>query len=184
MHAHRPLATTLLVLTGLVLTACDSVEFVHPLTGTTPFDEQKEVEGMWLQEDNAVHVNFLSNECALLGSLEFKDGAYHIEQMSAWFVARGDCRYVNIRGNGDDGSTNYSLARYRLTDSGDLVVWGAHVPSFAEAVEQGTLTGSVERGTLATSVVVENSSSALNSFIDLHTDVFQFTEPLIFRRAK
>ena len=151
-----------LAILAVFAAGCSSVKTEHPVSADPEALDKERLEGMWLVEDEIVHLRFGDDGVGRLAAIDWHGGEFRLRR-GEFIVARaGEGRYVSLR---VEGAEEYDLLAYDFAENGDVVVHSEPTGAFARAVEAGRLRGEVRRDGDDTEVLVASPSDSLLSFL-------------------
>jgi len=187
MRRNRGKLTWLSVLIVLGI-GCSSVTTLQPLPRSSDLAERARFEGVWISDDDLIQVRFDKDGLGHFAGLGWDDEKFKLERGEMIVAAGKDLGFLSVRVEEDDGEWmhRYYLLQYRFTDSGDLVLWNPQPEPFADAVDAGTLEGTVERSDSGVDAVILGQPADLLAFIDDPEDLtlFDYRDPMIFKRIR
>lgn len=142
---------------------CSSVKTEHPVSADAEALDKERLEGVWLVEDEIVHLRFGDDNVGRLAAIDWDGGEFRIRRCEFIVARAGEGRYVSLREEG--GEEPYDLLAYDFAENGDVVVHGEATDAFARAVGEGRLRGEVRRKEEDTEVLVASPSDSLLSFL-------------------
>ncbi len=165
----------MVLLAGLFLAGCSTVSSKEPLGDPTSAEDAKKLEGVWLAADEPLWIRHIKDNELRLGSLSWnKDHSRFELAEAAVFVTKDDDRsYVNVKGLGANEEQDFCFARLAGIDDDSIVMFFPRTDAFAEAVENGTLPGTVTRAQ-TTAVRLSATAAQLGEFVDPEKTSVQF----------
>ena len=152
-----------LAILAVLAAGCSSVQTEHPVSADPEALDKDRLEGVWLVEDEIVHLRFGDDDVGRLAALEWRDGGFRVRRCEFVVAHAGDGRYVSLRC--EEGENHYDLLAYDFAENGDLVVRNEPTDAFAVAVEAGRLRGEVRKEGDNTEVVLASPSDSLAAFL-------------------
>ena len=141
---------------------CSSVKTEHPVSADPEALDKERLEGVWLVEDEIVHLRFGDDGVGRLAAIDWHGGEFRLRRCEFIVARAGEGRYVSLR---EEGEEEYDLLAYDFAENGDVVVHGESTDAFARAVGEGRLRGEVRRKEEDTEVLVASPSDSLLSFL-------------------
>ena len=157
MSAHMRWLAILAVLAA----GCSSVQTEHPVSADPEALDKDRLEGMWLLEDEIVHVRFGADNVGRLAVIDWDGGEFGVRRLEFIVAQAGEGRYLSLREDED----HYDLFAYEFAENGDLVVRVESTDALAAAVADGRLRGEVRKEGDDTEVVVASPTDTLLSFL-------------------
>ena len=151
-----------LAILAVFAAGCSSVKTEHPVSADPEALDKDRLEGVWLVEDEIVHLRFGDDDVGRLAAIDWHGGEFRIRRYEFIVARAGEGRYVSLREKGEE---EYDLLAYDFAENGDVVVYGEATDAFARAVGEGRLRGEVRRKEEDTDVVVASSTDSLLSFL-------------------
>ncbi len=158
MSAHMRWLAVLAVLAA----GCSSVQTEHPVSAHPEALDKPRLEGLWLLEDEVVHVRFGADNVGRLAAIDWDGSEFRVRRLEFIVAHAGEGRYLSLR---DEGEDHYDLFAYEFADNGDLVVRAEPTDAFAAAVEAGRLRGEVRKDGDDTEVALASPSDSLAAFL-------------------
>ncbi len=158
MSAHMRWLAVLAVLAA----GCSSVRTEHPVSADPEALDKDRLEGLWLVEDEVVHVKFGADNVGRLALIDWDGGEFRVRRSEFVVAHAGEGRYLSLR---DEGADHYDLFAYEFADNGDLVIRVEPTDAFVGAVEAGRLRGEVRKDGENTEVVLASPSDSLAAFL-------------------
>ena len=158
MSTHMRWLTILAVFAA----GCSSVKTEHPVSADPEALDKSRLEGVWIVEDEIVHLRFGDDSVGRLAAIDWDGGQFRVTRWEFIVARAGSGRYVSLR---EEGEEEYDLFAYEFADSGDLVVRSEPTDAFARAVEAGRLRGEVRKEGDNTEVVLASPSDSLAAFL-------------------
>ena len=151
-----------LAILAVFAAGCSSVRTEHPVSAHPEALDKSGLEGVWLVEEEILHLRFDDGNVGRLAALEWEDGGFRARRWEFVVAHAGEGRYASLR---EEGEEHYDLLAYDFADNGDLVVHSEPTDAFARAVEAGRLRGEVRKDGENTEVVVASPPDTLLSFL-------------------
>lgn len=151
-----------LAIPALLAAGCSTVQTEHPVSDRPEALDKSRLEGVWLVEEEILHLKFDDGNVGRLAALEWEDGGFRARRWEFVVAHAGEGRYASLR---EEGEEHYDLLAYDFADNGDLVVHSEPTDAFARAVEAGRLRGEVRRDGDDTEVVLASPPDTLVSFL-------------------
>lgn len=154
--------TRWLAILAVLAAGCSSVQTEHPVSAHPEALDKDRLEGLWLLEDEAVHVRFGVDGVGRLAVIDWDGGEFRVRRSEFVVAHAGEGRYLSLR---DEDEDHYDLFAYEFAENGDLVVLSEPTDAFVGAVEVGRLRGEVRKDGDNTEVVLASPSDSLAAFL-------------------
>lgn len=186
MRRYRKTRAMLLTICAALLFAgCSTVATKHPLSKQPkPIDREK-FEGVWLMDDETVHVRFASNGVARIAALEWKDDQFEIARGEMVVTEGKEHNLLCVRFQEDaKWMDRYYFLQYEFTDQGDLVLWLPDGDAFEQAIKRKRLRGTISKQH-GTDITITSPPENLLEFINDPGDVklFKHREPIVLQKV-
>lgn len=141
---------------------CSSVQTEHPVSARPEALDKSRLEGLWLLEDEIVHLRFGADNVGRLAAIDWDGGEFRVRRLEFIVAQAGEGRYLSLR---DEDEDHYDLFACEFAENGDLVVRVESTDAFAAAVADGRLRGEVRKDGDNTDVMVASPTDTLLSFL-------------------
>lgn len=141
---------------------CSSVQTEHPVSAHPEALDKDRLEGLWLLEDEVVHLRFGADNVGRLAAIDWDGREFRVRRFEFIVAMAGEGRYLSLR---DEGADHYDLFAYEFAENGDIVVRSEPTDTFVGAVEAGRLRGEVRKEGDNTEVVLASPSDSLAAFL-------------------
>ena len=154
--------TRWLAILAVFAAGCSSVKTEHPVSADPEALDRNRLEGVWIVEDEIVHLRFGDDNVGRLAAIDWDGGQFRVRRCEFIVARAGEGRYVSLR---EEGEAHYDLLAYEFAENGEIVVYREPTDAFARAIDEGRLRGEVHRKEEDTEVVVSSPSDSLLSFL-------------------
>ena len=152
-----------LAILAVFAAGCSSVKTEHPVSEHAEALDEDRLEGVWLVEDEIVHLRFGDDGVGRLAALDWRDGRFRVRRCEFVVAHAGDGRYASLRC--EEGEDRYDLLAYGFGENGEIIVRNEPTDAFERAVVAGKLRGAVRMKGDDTELVVASPSDSLAAFL-------------------
>ncbi len=177
-----------LLLIPLALTSCDSVTSTQRVGEPSTNEElNASLDGAWLAApEEVLFVKHVKDGELRIAGVEWKDDHFELKEFTGYVTIEQDVPYVNVVSlESDKDKPEYSFLRLAQTHGEDIVVYRPNAATFAKAVEEKKLPGTVKKEQYSTSVKLSADKDAMDAFIDPEKvgQQFEIDTPIVLRRV-
>ena len=173
------------ILVATLLCGCSTVTITQPLTKDPKPINQEEFEGVWILEDQSIHIKFGSDGIARIATLEWKDDRFELKRGEMIVTPGKAHNFLSVRFQEDgEWESRYHFLPYKFTDQGDLVLWPPKIGEFEKAVAKQQLKGSIKKGEHSTHVTITDAPDKVLEFINApdKMNLFKYRDPLVLHK--
>lgn len=172
------------ILLVLLTVGCSSVTTLSPLPADLKTPELDRFRGAWQCENDVIHVAVRGEGVACIAGISWEDSAFAMKQ-GELTVTRGEHRsfFCLAMYDSEIPPDQFLFLQYHFLSPDELIVWQPRIEAFRAAVDNGELTAADQ--STDSELVLDVGSSVLLAFLDdpSRTDLFDYEQPLIFRRV-
>ena len=169
----------------LVFSGCSTVTTTQPLSSDPKPIDKEQFEGVWLSNDQLLHVMFADNGVGKIAGLEWKDDQFNIAR-GEMIVADADGKNLLSVRFEEDGKwpDEYFFVEYKFSEQGDLILWAPDPEAFKTLVEEKKLKGTVKQDKNSTNVTITNMPEVFLKVVNSQESMklFEYKEPVILKK--
>lgn len=175
--------TILTILCSLILAGCSRVLIKEPFPETVLTEEEREnLQGAWRVEDSVMNIAFTSNGIPWYAAVQWIDDDFKLEKERLYFSKHNDMLYICMPN--DPGKTNgFYFAEYKQ-EKGKALLWMPNGEFFEKLVEQGILTGSIEKDKYSSSIKLDTPAVAILELIATNPAAFNYKNPVVLEKLE